>query len=73
MVYNYYIIKNQGDNIMEETYSLYYDDRCIAEGYTEEEFTKLLEELQLDYGWEPNGEYHYFYNNHYWAEKELPF
>ena len=58
---------------MEETYSLYYDDRCIAEGYTEEEFNQLIEELQLDYGWEPNGEYHYFYNNHYWAEKELPF
>ena len=58
---------------MEETYALYYDDHCIAEGYTEEEFNKLLEELQLDYGWEPNGEYHYFYNNHYWAEKELPF
>ena len=58
---------------MEETYSLYYDDLCIAEGYTEEEFEKLLEELQLDYGWEPNGEYHYFYNNHYWSTKELPF
>lgn len=58
---------------MEETYSLYYDDRCIAEGYTEEEFQKLLEDLQLDYGWEPNGEYIYFYNNHYWYERKLQF
>ena len=58
---------------MEETYSLYYDDRCIAEGYTEEEFMKFVEELQLDYGWESNGEYLYFYNNHYWYEKGLEF
>ena len=58
---------------MEETYSLFYDDHCIAEDYTEEEFLKLVEELQLAYGWEPNGEYVYFFNNHYWYEKELPF
>lgn len=58
---------------MEETYSLYYDDRCIAENYSEKEFIELLAELQLDYGWEPNGEYIYFYNNHYWCERELPF
>ena len=44
-------------------------EEAISESMKE----KLLEELQLDYGWEPNGEYHYFYNNHYWAEKELPF
>lgn len=54
---------------MEDTYSLYYDDLCVADGYTEQEFLQLLSELQLDYGWEPNGEYLYFYNNHFWCEK----
>jgi len=58
---------------MEDTYSLFYLDRCIAEGYTEEELKQLLEELEIDYGWEPNGDYYYFYNNHYWCEKELHF
>lgn len=58
---------------MEETYSLYYDDLCIAEGYTEKEFQKLLEDLELDYSWDPTGSYTYFLNNHYWCKKELPF
>ena len=58
---------------MEERYSLFYDDHCIADSYTEEELIQLLADLELDYGWEPNGEYIYFYNNHYWIERELPF
>ena len=33
---------------MEYTYSLYYDNRCIAENYTEEEFKQLLEDIELE-------------------------
>lgn len=58
---------------MNETYSLYYNDRCIADGYTENELIKLFDELELDYGWDPSGEFFYFYNNHYWCEKNLSF
>lgn len=58
---------------MEDLYSLYYDDRCVARDYTEEEFRKLVDDLQLEYGWEPNGEYYYFFNNHYWYSRDLPF
>lgn len=58
---------------MEEKYSLYYDERCVAEAYSEEELIQLLADLELDYGWEPNGEYIYFYNNHYWIQKESSF
>ena len=58
---------------MYEKYSLFYDDHCIAENYTEEELRQFLKELERDYGWESNGEYYYFFNNHYWCEKELSF
>ena len=58
---------------MEEKFSLFYDDHCVAEDCTEEELENICKELELEYGWESNGEYYYFLNNHYWCEKELPF
>lgn len=58
---------------MEEKFSLFYDDHCIAEDYTEEELKAFCKELKLEYNWELNGQYYYFLNNHYWCEKELSF
>lgn len=55
---------------MEEAYSLYYDGVCVAWGYTEEEFQKLLDDLQLELFWDSCGGYGYFLNNHYSYEKE---
>ena len=50
---------------MEETYSLYYDSHCIAEGYTEKEFTELLKDFQLDCNWKQEDKYECFLTNHY--------
>lgn len=58
---------------MEEIYSLYYDDHCVAEGYIEKEFTELLKDFQLDCNWKQEDKYECFLTNHYWYMKELPF
>ena len=55
---------------MKEVYSLYYDNFCIAWGYTAKEFQKLLDELQLELLWDLEGGYGYFLNNHFSYEKE---
>lgn len=58
---------------MEEKYSLFCDDMPILENATEKEFIEFLDELKMDYGYDPTGEYYYFYNNHYWYEKNFSF
>ena len=49
---------------------LYRDDELISVLDGEEEFLKELDELGIDYGLDPEGEYYYFYNNHYHYEVE---
>lgn len=58
---------------MNEKFSLFYDDHCIAEDYTEEELKALCKEFELEFDWDLEGRYYRFYNNHYWCEKELSF
>ena len=50
---------------MNKLYDLYFENLCIAERYTQEELLELFNDIEIDYGWTPDGENIVIYNKDY--------
>ena len=50
---------------MNKLYDLYFENLCIAERYTEKELLDFFQDIELDYGWAPDGENIVIYDGRY--------